>query len=168
MLCWAERQRSEVIGHFKDVHQSQGRCREHLKAAPEGILLSNLHNLIIPICCRHCALPHSQECSLFIAFLKFTHCMTLVEKSLDWYFPTHPPTQHNTDKIVESYSLSRQDLERFSFDLWSQLIQNVDILYFEQGSKAVNDSVIPCLQRFPTDWGWKLWKSATDFSFRCF
>ena len=40
------------------------------------------------------------------------------------------------DKIVESYSLSRQDLERFSFDLWSELIQNVDILYFEQGGGA--------------------------------
>ena len=45
--------RAEVIGHFKDVHRSRGRCREHLKATPHGTLLSNLHNLIVPICWRH-------------------------------------------------------------------------------------------------------------------
>ena len=72
LLCGGGGQR-EVIGHFKDVHRSQGRCREHLKATPASTFCLNLHNLIVPICWRHCALKNVHFNDLF-------QSLTLVKK----------------------------------------------------------------------------------------
>ena len=71
---------SEVIGHFKDVHQSQGRCREHLKATPPSTLLpKSIQSNRSHVLESHCVLKNIQWS------ISYTDCMTLIEKTLNSY-----------------------------------------------------------------------------------
>ena len=112
-LCRARR----LLDTFKDVHQSQGRCWEHLKATPASTLLSNLYNLIVPICWRHCR-------------LKNVHCndpFLMLGKASDFFmilsFIAVKSAQtcrqsYQIDQIKESYSMI---LERKRSIFWKVL-----------------------------------------------